>query len=452
MTVAQKFWVERVLGKGGMGVVVAATHLQLGQRVALKFLHAGATDSGEATERFLREARAAVRLRGEHVGRVLDVGKTDDGAPYIVMEYLDGRDLASLLATGGVLPVATAVDYVLQACLGVGEAHAAGVVHRDLKPSNLFLTRRPEGTPLIKVLDFGIAKARGRMDPRLTESAVMMGSPGYMAPEQLKNARDVDARADVWALGVCLYELITRRRPFDAASHAEMTAKVAIDPPAPLPATLPRGLVAAVMRCLEKAPADRFPDVGALAQAIAPFGSPGAASIAGGVARMVAAGDRRASSTDPVAAVMAATTMSRAAPAPVTAPALRMRRRFWLGVSAGAAMAVVGAAIVIVLLGARGGARPAARAASADAGAAVVVASDAAPAVVASPVDAGVDALADEPAPAVRATRSVGVRSGAGATSAQPAAPKSGGASRGETTTTRPVSDDLDGDGIPDKR
>jgi len=269
--IAQKYWVERVLGEGGMGVVLAATHLQLGQRVALKFLRAGPAPDAEAVERFLREARAAVRLKSEHVCRVVDLG-TEDGAPYIVMEHLDGHDLASVLTKAGPLPVTLAVDHVLQACLALAEAHGLGMVHRDLKPSNLFLTRRPDGTALIKVMDFGIAKAHGRMDARLTDSAAIMGSPSYMAPEQLKSARDVDARADVWSLGVVLFELVTRRRPFDAPSIAEIAAKVTLDPPEALPLALPRGFPEVVLRCLEKDKTRRYRSVGDLALALAQIG------------------------------------------------------------------------------------------------------------------------------------------------------------------------------------
>jgi eukaryotic-like serine/threonine-protein kinase len=310
--IAQKYWVERVLGEGGMGVVLAATHLQLGQRVALKFLRPAPSPDAGAVERFLREARAAVRLRSEHVCRVVDVGTVDAGTPYIVMEHLEGHDLASVLKKGGALPLAVAVDYVAQACLALAEAHVAGMVHRDLKPSNLFLTRRPEGTPLIKVMDFGIAKAHGRMDARLTDSSAIMGSPAYMSPEQLRSAKDVDARADIWSLGVCLFELVTRARPFDADTLAEIAAKVTLDPPAPLPSTLPRAFSDIVMRCLSKRAERRFSDVGELARALAPFGSPAAATFAAATTNLLAAAAAATSPrTDPLARIMAAETRPR---------------------------------------------------------------------------------------------------------------------------------------------
>src|SRR5215470_933873 len=177
-----------------MGVVVAATHLHLQQRVALKFLLPELVHGPAIVERFVREARASAQLRGEHVCRVADVGAFDGGAPYIVMELLEGSDLASLLERQGVLPVQRAADYVLQACVGIAEAHALGIVHRDLKPANLFLTARPDGTPLIKVLDFGIAKAQTDRNFSLTQTSAVLGSPGYMSPEQLRSTRDVDVR------------------------------------------------------------------------------------------------------------------------------------------------------------------------------------------------------------------------------------------------------------------
>ncbi|MBZ0236189.1 MAG: serine/threonine protein kinase [Deltaproteobacteria bacterium] len=339
--IAQKYWVERVLGEGGMGVVMAATHLQLGQRVALKFLRPEAMKDAETVERFLREARAVVRLRSEHVCRVLDVG-SENGAPFIVMEHLEGHDLATLVRQGGAMRVPLAADHVVQACLGLAEAHAAGIVHRDLKPSNLFLTRRPEGTALVKVMDFGIAKAHGRMDARLTDSAAIMGSPSYMAPEQLKSARDVDARADVWSLGVVLFELITARRPFDADSIAEIAAKVTLDPPAPLPLTLPRGFAELVLRCLEKDPARRFPSVGALAQALAPYGSPGARSIAAHAVELAGSGPHV---TDPLARVMGATTQPRWKSVFST----RTRRRRALLAAAGVLVLASSVALALVL-------------------------------------------------------------------------------------------------------
>ncbi len=237
---AGKYRVERVLGVGGMGVVVAALHLELDQRVALKFLLPSVAARPEAVARFSREGRAAAKIRSEHIARVSDVGTLDSGAPYIVMEYLDGRDLSAIVEKSGPLPIHVAVDYVLQASMALAEAHVAGIVHRDLKPSNLFLARQPDGTEIIKVLDFGISKSlaaspdASREGAAITKTTDIFGSPLYMSPEQLKDARAVDARADLWALGVILYEIITGKAPFDRRSVAEVFGAILHEKPLPL--------------------------------------------------------------------------------------------------------------------------------------------------------------------------------------------------------------------------
>ncbi|MCC6645775.1 MAG: serine/threonine protein kinase [Polyangiaceae bacterium] len=274
-----RFRVERVLGQGGMGVVVAAHHLQLDRRVALKFLLPEAVKSEVVLARFLREARTAARLQGEHVARVIDVGTLDEGTPFLVMEYLEGRDLADTLKLRGALPQDEAVTYVLQACEALAEAHAAGIVHRDLKPANLFLARRPDGTAAVKVLDFGISKASmyDSVDAALTRESAMMGSPAYMSPEQLRSARDVDHRTDVWSLGVVLYELLTGRVVFDAATLPDLHVQILSAAPSSVRVRrpeLPPLLDGVVMRCLEKDPARRFSSVADLAAALAPFAPP----------------------------------------------------------------------------------------------------------------------------------------------------------------------------------
>src|SRR5580704_14011169 len=202
---AGKYKVERLLGAGGMGVVVAARHLQLDQLVALKFVLPKALEDKSMTERFLREAKAAVRLKSEHVAKVLDVGTLDSGAPYIVMEYLEGTNLAEVIAIQAPLAADVACDYLIQACEALSEAHTLGIVHRDLKPQNLFLTKGVGGAPLVKVLDFGISKIKQPEGAHnLTQTATVIGSPLYMAPEQMRSARNADQRSDIWALGVVL--------------------------------------------------------------------------------------------------------------------------------------------------------------------------------------------------------------------------------------------------------
>lgn len=284
---ARKYRVERVLGQGAMGVVVAARHLELGQLVALKQLVTGHVVSHEQRERFLREARAAVQLRSHHVARVLDVGADENDAPYIVMEFLEGQDLLALLKARGPLPFVDTVEYVLQTCEAVAEAHAAGIVHRDLKPANLFLTVDVGGAPCIKVLDFGISKLASS-EVALTHEAQMLGSPLYMSPEQMNAPLTVDARADIWALGIILYQLVANKTPFHAQTVQMVCAKVIGDEPTPLSAyrpDAPAGFEMVIRRCLAKPRDMRFRDVAELAEALAPYASPRARVYVERVAR-----------------------------------------------------------------------------------------------------------------------------------------------------------------------
>jgi eukaryotic-like serine/threonine-protein kinase len=272
---AGKYRVERVLGAGGMGVVVVAMHLELEQRVAVKFLLPNALENPEATARFMREARAAARIKSEHVARVIDVGRLESGAPYIVMEFLRGSDLGAVLQHGA-LQMEEAVDYVLQACEAMAEAHAAGIVHRDLKPANLFLTQRADGSPIVKVLDFGISKVRSPdvIDASLTKTSTLMGSPLYMSPEQLRSARNVDHRADIWSLGIILFELLTCRLPFAGETLPQLIASILSDPPEPLRARHPEfspELENVLAKALEKDLDRRYRSIGEFALALAPL-------------------------------------------------------------------------------------------------------------------------------------------------------------------------------------
>ncbi|RYZ09546.1 MAG: PEGA domain-containing protein [Myxococcales bacterium] len=279
---AQKYRVESVVGRGGMGVVVAARHVQLGQAVAIKLLTMPVDEDrrDEAIARFLNEAQAAARLQSDHVVRIYDVGQLDGGLPFMVMELLVGVDLGTLLDQRGQLPEAEAADYVLQACAGVAEAHGMGIVHRDLKPANLFVTRRSDGLPLLKVLDFGISKqltdpGSGERLPTFTNTRTLMGSPNYMSPEQIRDARRVDARADIWALGIILQELLTNAPVFQGESFPGVCAAIVADPPLPVRTLRPDvspSLEAVIERCLQKDVTKRYQSVAELAAALSPLG------------------------------------------------------------------------------------------------------------------------------------------------------------------------------------
>ncbi len=275
--IARKLRVTRQLGAGGMGVVYEAIQVHLGRRVAVKVIHPRDSDSREARARFVREARAQAQLPLEHIVQVLDVDMLPDGDLYMVMEYLDGRDLKRELTKRGALPVAEAVSYLVQACTGIEAAHDAGIVHRDLKPQNLFLTNL-EGPRKVKILDFGIAKMGAAHGAALTSSSSALGTPLYMSPEQLSGTATIDARADLWALGVVLFELLAGVPPFKRETVAGTLAAVLLDDPPPLADfrdDVPRGLEQVVECCLAKAPEARFADAAELAAALAPYAMPG---------------------------------------------------------------------------------------------------------------------------------------------------------------------------------
>lgn len=271
-TFGEKYRVLRMLGEGGMGFVFEAEHVRLGQRVAIKCLLPQMLSEAVHVARFEREARAVAALRSRHIIKILDVSNLEDGRPFMVMELLTGRDLDAELRSRQV-PTHELIDWLVQVCSGLSEAHDRGIVHRDLKPSNIFVAQEPEGL-IAKVLDFGIAKAQSVV-PGITQAGGgVFGTPHYMSPEQIRDLPDVDGAADQWALGIILYETLAGRLPFDANSYAGLAAAIVADQPkhlADLRPDLPRALVDVIMRCLQKDKRFRHADVKALAAELMPF-------------------------------------------------------------------------------------------------------------------------------------------------------------------------------------
>ena len=283
--IAGKYALERIIGQGGMGAVFAARHVKLGHAVAIKVMLADRQNE-EAARRFMNEGRASAHIQNEHVVRIFDIDE-EHGYAYMVLELLQGDDLAQVLEAQGRLASHVAVGYVIQALDGVRQAHALGIVHRDLKPSNLFLARTQNGNVVVKVLDFGISKARGAssldMAPhQQTSTAAMLGSPLYMSPEQLRSSKNVDARADIWAMGVILYELLTGQVPFEGETLGALFSAI-LETDAPRVSArvrdVPAGLDAIIARCLQRRPEDRFATVAELEQQLAPFATAQATSF-----------------------------------------------------------------------------------------------------------------------------------------------------------------------------
>jgi eukaryotic-like serine/threonine-protein kinase len=417
--VAGKYRVERLVGQGTMGTVVAATQLNLDRAVALKLMSGGA--SHELGARFLREARVASMLKSPHAGKVLDVGELPGGAPYIVMELLEGQDLAAVLKDRGPLPTEAALTFVLHACEAIAEAHFMGIVHRDLKPANLFLTTGPGGSPCVKVLDFGVSKL-GACDLDLTKTGQMLGSPLYMAPEQLNSSKDADARSDIWALGVILYELLAGATPYHGATVLELCRSLVTEPPTPLDQhrpDVPAGLCAVIMQCLEKDRERRWPNVAAFAAALAPFVQGSAAAYVERIARAqqedVTAQTTttallrppfvtrmRVSSFDaPDVASTAFPLVATSAPAGAAAASVRRRSRH---ASVGLSAVLLAGTALTLLLGFHGKRRHIEGRSLSSSAALLVPAVPAAPAPASAVVEPSISAVAEQvpaPAPAV---------------------------------------------------
>jgi serine/threonine protein kinase len=348
--IGDKYRVEQELGRGGFGVVVRARHLAIDQLVAIKVLTA--SEDGEWKEdaaRFKREGQATAALRGEHVVRILDVDVLPSGSPYMVMEYLEGETLHVALHTRGPLSIGETVDHMVQVLAALAEAHAAGIVHRDLKPANVVITRGPPpgGTMVAKVLDFGVSKiaahsgigsgVSGASAP-ITKTGAVIGTVAYMAPEQMMDAKRVDARADLWPVGIMLFELLTKKTPFGAPSDAHIVTTMLTRPPMSLLALrpdVPPRLEKVVMRCLEKLPQKRYATAAAVGAALAPFTTPRARAALDSL--------RRAGRPSGAAAPL-----EKGAPAALGAggPAAQRARR-----TAMVIVAIVGAGLTVLFLG-----------------------------------------------------------------------------------------------------
>jgi serine/threonine-protein kinase len=272
--IGRKYRVDEVVAEGGMGIVYKGWHLVLELPIAIKVVRPEYVNHHDVVSLFVTEAKANAQLRGLHVAHVLDMGRIENGPPFIVLEYLDGRDLRAALTAEGRMPLWRAASYLSQACDGVAEAHVRGIIHRDLKPENLFLARTLEGGEVLKVIDFGISKAPAYSKRHLQLSNEGLGSPHYMAPEQISSPENVDGRSDVWSLGVVLFELLTSETPFHGDTVEAMCVQVLYHEPdrlRDLRPDLPASVEEIVARCLRKRPEERFQSVRELAAALEPY-------------------------------------------------------------------------------------------------------------------------------------------------------------------------------------
>jgi serine/threonine-protein kinase len=331
-TAGGKYKLVRLLGKGGMGEVYEAQHSVIGRRFAIKFLHPHLAANSEVVARFQREAQAAGSLENENIAAVVDAGTADDGAPFLVMEYLDGEDLAHLLVRGGPLPVPRAAYIIIQACRGLAAAHGRGIVHRDLKPENLFICKRNDASDLIKVLDFGIAKLHaGSAGTGLTQTGTTMGTPYYMSLEQARGAKEVDQRTDIYALGVILYEILSGAKPHPGDSYNEILYHVLTQEPAPLDSIrpeLPAGLSAVVQKAMAREAGERYPSAADLTAALIPYAGRAVTPLRSQVGMAVAIGETMNSPVSLRAIPVPTPPSPSEPPSPVPAPS-RSRVVVW---------------------------------------------------------------------------------------------------------------------------
>jgi serine/threonine protein kinase len=349
--VGGKYRVVRLLAKGGMGVVYEAQHMVVRRRFAIKFLRRDLASRREILMRFQREAEAAGALEHENVTAAVDFGIADDGTPYILMEYLVGESLAALLERQGRLPISRAADLLTQACTGVAAAHAAGIVHRDLKPHNLFVCRRHDGTDLLKVLDFGVAKLQVAEEASAaTRTGMVLGTAAYMSPEQARGEKTIDGKTDVYALGAILYETLSLKRPHPGDSQNAILHHIATQPAVPIESVqpdLPPALVELVGRTLASNQTKRPATVEELAERLAPFArrevfaaQDESGSTRGELTSTVLAPDVGASPSSEGPSRAASTANERG---PAQGPRARRGRR-WLAFVGGGVVAAVGVA------------------------------------------------------------------------------------------------------------